>query len=104
MLIPVGILTGLGIWKMKLHKSGNKTLLTLPLIGTATIGAFQRLQFTSMTFDDIDDALPNQKAEEERQAILNQCLVTDHLTAMKALREEITYCKAPTSYIYSTLI
>lgn len=88
----------------KLHKNGLKLFCLAPVLSYFGTVIYTRYKFTSVAFDSLTSTLPDDEMESERQKIINDCLIGDYNLAMRAMTEEIDLCKAPTDYIYSTLI
>lgn len=89
---------------MKLHRNSMKTMLMLPMLSVLTTSAITHYKYASQAFDDLTDHLPSIDADRDRQQIVNTCMLGDYVMNTKALMAEVDYCKAPTDYIYSTLV
>ena len=99
--MSVGALWG---YYVKLHRNGLKMMGTVPLMTYCLTVLFCHFKHSAPSFDDVDGQLPNLEAEIEKSAIVKLCLLSDYSMNAKALLSEVQYAKAPTDYIYSTLV
>ena len=76
----------------------------IPMFSYLVVAIFAPFKYCAPSFDEIDITLPNLEAEIEKREIINLCLLGDYSMNTRALLSEVQYSKAPSDYIYSTLI
>ncbi len=91
-------------YAVKLHKNNLKMMGTMPLVAYCMASMFCRYKYSAVAFNDIDEQLPSLEAEKERSQIIRLCLLGDYSMNARALLSEVQYAKAPSDYIYSTLV
>lgn len=89
---------------VKFHKNNLKMMGTMPLIAYCMTTMFCRYRYSVAAFDDINEQLASLEAEKERTQIIKLCLLGDYSMNSRALLSEVQYAKAPSDYIYSTLV
>ena len=92
------------IYKYRLYKNSLKTMAIVPFLIYPGASVFTNLRYTTNVFDHILEPLPSIEAEKERLEVINFCLLGDYSLNTQALIAEVDLCKAPSDYIYSTLI
>lgn len=89
---------------MRLHRNSLKLMGTIPLMTYCISVVFGHFRYQAAAFDDIEEQLPSVAAERERSDILRLCLLSDYSMNTRALLGEVRYSKAPSDYIYASLV
>lgn len=92
------------IYFAKLYRNSKALMAVVPLFAYGSTAMYCRLKYPNQVFDDISKPLATPAIEQERQDIINQCLLGDFSLSLKAMKEEVEMCKPPTDYIYQTLL
>lgn len=92
------------IYKYRLYKNSLKTMAIVPFLIYPAVNLLTSYRFSTNVFDQIMEPLPSIEAEKERLEVVNFCLLGDYALNTKAMIAEVDLCKAPSDYIYSTLI
>jgi hypothetical protein len=88
----------------KLYKN-HKAFVFMPFITSYLLGkAYVRIRQTQEVFDLVEGPVPYKKAQQQREEVLNWCLLREYGLSMRSLKQELTLCKPPADYIYSSLV
>lgn len=79
-------------------------MMMFPILAFGVSSVATHFKYSSQAFDDLTDEMPSIEAERDRMQVINLCLLGDYVMNTKAMLAEVEYCKAPSDYIYSTLV
>ena len=92
-----------GVVFFKIYKN-HKAFSFIPFAISYLLGkGYVRIRQSQEVFDLVDGPVPYHKAQQQREEVLNWCLMREYGLTMRSLKQELSLCKPPADYIFSTL-
>jgi hypothetical protein len=66
--------------------------------------SYVRVRQSQEVFDVVEGPVPYEKAQQQREEVLNWCMMREYGLTMRGLKQELNLCRPPADFIYSSLV